>query len=378
MVFSYWIAHNAVGQLPPSYDLLLLALPLGTLMGVLNPFLFSTAERAIVRWMIQVEHDSDFGWNGPLAIARDRIVRRWYYPVCAVGVAGAVVILTYAEPHVRPYSPLPLPGDWALAIKYIVLSFAGFSALSDLHVVIRWLVAVRRRCQGTELKWTPFPPPRYPSLGEAYRISFMVAFSFSLGALWVPLLFVVNKNLEPVGRTLVWVFIALLTVGGLLAFTVPFASIVFALRRSKQRYRDSIDAPIGRVLESFTHPPDETLRTTRRACPKAVAGPGTRSRRLALCPSAVRLAAPFSTIAVPVASLAVSFSGRPGLPAASTAAGAAAGTGLPGYARCEPGQPRLWCLPPAGRGLDVVGVGGRHLALPAGLAGFVPARREAA
>ena len=56
VVFSY-IAHNAVGQLPPSYDLLLLALPLGTLMGVLNPFLSSTAERASPRWMKQVEHD---------------------------------------------------------------------------------------------------------------------------------------------------------------------------------------------------------------------------------------------------------------------------------------------------------------------------------
>jgi hypothetical protein len=258
VIWSYWVFYNWTHALPPSYELLRIALPLGGLMVALNSVLFSSAERAIARWMVQIETDKAFGWNAPRAKAKVRAVNRWYYPFCIIGVTAAVVIITLAKPHISPYASLPGPDPWSLVALYFVGALAGFSSISDLHLVVRWLVAVHAAVTRTELNWKPFPPPRYPSLSEAYRISLMIACYFSLGALWIPLLFAIKADLNPAGSSLVWVFIALLTVGGLLAFTVPFASIIAALLRSKRRYRDAIDTPIGKALDMFTkHSPDE-------------------------------------------------------------------------------------------------------------------------
>jgi hypothetical protein len=258
VIWSYWVFYNWTHALPPSYEPLRIALPLGGLMGALNPVLFSSAERALVRWMSQLETDKAFGWNAARARAKVKAVNRWYYPFCLMGVAAAVVIVTFAEPHITPYASLPVPDPWTLVALYFVASLAGFSAISDLHLVVRWLVAVNAAVTRTDLNWKPFPPPRYPSLTEAYRISLMIAFYFSLGALWIPLLFIIKTDLGPIGSGLVWVFIALLTIGGLLAFTAPFVSIIAALLRSKRRYRDAIDAPIGKALDMFTkQSPDE-------------------------------------------------------------------------------------------------------------------------
>jgi hypothetical protein len=203
--------------------------------------------------MAALEADAAFGWNVALVRRRQRQVNWFYYPTGLLGAVGAVIILADVRESLQ--RTVPVLGGVAGAVEFAVIAHAGFAAMSGLHGVFRWIVVVRAAVAGPELKWRPFPPPRYASLTMCYRISLILGFSFSLGALFVPTLFVISHNMPPLGRGLVWAFIVLLLTGGVLMFVVPTATLVSALAVAKRRYLDSFESPLGNLLDELAKRP---------------------------------------------------------------------------------------------------------------------------
>jgi hypothetical protein len=162
-----------------------------------------------------------------------------YYPNALLGAAAAVTALLFAFPAVRDV--IPVPAGWGTAVQLFVFGQAGFTAIGGLHGVIRWIVVTRAAVSGTTLRWHPFRAPRHHSLARSYQLSLLLVVFFSSGAFFVPALLAVVGRLEPIARTVVWGFIVLLLIGGILIFVVPMATLLTALAGGKRQYVSKVE-----------------------------------------------------------------------------------------------------------------------------------------
>ncbi|HKE63813.1 MAG TPA: hypothetical protein VKB59_04075 [Micromonosporaceae bacterium] len=305
-LFVYWIVHDYRVDLGARYQAMRVALPLAAAWIVVCPPLFFFLERTLAGWIDAMRRDVGFGWRPDRVDKRQRAFNWLFYPVGAAGAAGAIALLKFAGPSIGRVAPAP--GGWGVTIEYVIIAQLGFTALAGLHTVLRWIVVVTAAVSGSQLKWRPSPHPHNMPLSRGFQISVKGALAFSLGALFVPTLFVIKEGMDAAGRTIVWTFVVLLTAGGLLVLIAPVAALVAALARGRRAYLESLDAPLGKLIDELSVTKDlgqgevgELTETITR-----VLGLRNAIAAARLVPVGITAGRLLSTLVIPGASLALS------------------------------------------------------------------------
>src|SRR5262245_21099466 len=249
-LFVYWIVHDYRVDLGTRYQAMRIALPLAAAWIVACPPLFFFLERTLANWIEAMRGDAGFGWRPDRVDARQRMFNWLFYPVGAAGAAGAIALLKFAGPSIGRVAPVP--SGWGTVVEYVIIAQLGFTALAGLHTVLRWIVVVQASVSGSQLKWRPAPRPHDMPLSRGFQISVKGALAFSLGALFVPTLFVIKEGMDTTGRAIVWAFVVLLTAGGSLVLVAPVAALVAALARGRRGYLASLDAPLSDLIDELS------------------------------------------------------------------------------------------------------------------------------
>jgi hypothetical protein len=249
VLFLNFIIINNSTTLPTQYAELRLALPLAAVWVVASPLLMYSGERAGARWVASLAADADFGWNVERVRAWKRRIDRFYYPTALIGAAAAVAALALALPNIRDV--LPVPAVWGTAVQYFVFAQAGFTAMGGLHGVVRWIVVTRAAVSGTTLRWHPFRMPEHGSLARSYQLSLLLGIGFSSGAFFVPALLAVIPSLDIAAQYVLWGFIILLLMGGVLIFVVPMVTLVTALSKGKNLFLANLETPLSQLLDEI-------------------------------------------------------------------------------------------------------------------------------
>lgn len=252
-LFSYWIVVDTSTPLPEQYRSIRIAIPLAAVWVVSAPLLMFVGEKVGAHWVGLLSADADFGWNADKARRWQERINRLYYPTALSGAVGAVIILAFAGPALDRVAPVPK--GWGTAVKFVVMAQAGFTAMSGLHGVFRWVAVTRAATAGIALKWHPFRPSHHRSLAKAYQVSLMLGIFFSTGAFFVPALLAIANGLNPFARLVLWTFIVLLLFGGVVMFVAPMISLIYALSRGKRQFLAKLESPLGNLIDEFIQRP---------------------------------------------------------------------------------------------------------------------------
>jgi hypothetical protein len=248
VVLTYWIVQLQLHPPAAEHGALRLALPIASIWVMGSPLLLYFGERGVSRWMATIAADADFGWNIERVRLWKRRVDRTYLPTALFGGLAAGTLEYLTLPTMR--GVIPIPTSWGTIFLYYVFVQAGVVVLSGVSGVIQWVALTYAAVSGTTLRWNPFRPPAHDSVTRSYQLSLLFGLAFSCGALFLPTFLAVAGGVVPVGRVLIWGFVGLLLVGGLLIFTVPILNLSRALSRGKRRLVSSLSAPLAAAVHT--------------------------------------------------------------------------------------------------------------------------------
>lgn len=250
---AFWAWFLLQGRLDISdgYGSLVIAMPITSLWITLGPLLMQQGEFGLEK-LISAFNGPDVSdhWDTE-AIQRTlkRFDRCYYWTTLPIAGAAVASVLIGGETIA---SIVRIDGFAAVLAGIIVIFSVGFTSASGIWGCAKALLTVRAATRATSADWRPFrAQSQQPECMQAlYEFCWSTAFIFSAGSVSLPTLFVAQSQLPPASRMIVFAFIGVLALGGLVLFTVPIVWLRQLGDLQKDRILDSLAVPIERSLES--------------------------------------------------------------------------------------------------------------------------------
>ncbi|WP_327358009.1 hypothetical protein [Streptomyces sp. NBC_01304] len=249
-LFWFWFLTDVRHEIPEKLSDLHIAMPLAALWITLAPLLMQQSEY-MERDIIEA-----FNREGPInGWAMADIQRklhsadRLYYKLVTPLAISAPVALALSLPSLR--SVISVDSTWKYVAGVVVIFQVGFTSATGLWGVIKAMMAVPLAVRTVRLRWSAFRSSISPLADLTYSSLQKFGVMFSLGALFVPALYVVRIELNPVAQVVVFTFSAFLLFGGLCFFAVPAIFFSRMMERHKLEVLDRLAPPIESILEKL-------------------------------------------------------------------------------------------------------------------------------
>lgn len=255
--FIFYVRPN----IPHGYESLHWALPVSSLWITFAPPLMQQGEFNLERLIRAFNKDGPgAGWNfGDIQKAISTSDRAYYWFTVPMALGSALAIWL-AYPTLSSVIPL---NSFTKATGVFDLLAIGFVSGSGLWGVLMAVSIVRGATMRPAVTWRPFRSQRPAGVAELYRFVWSVAVIFSVGSVFLPLIFGLRPRITGVAAAIVFVSVCLLFIGGLLLYTVPVLMLYRMAERQQAHTLESFSPLIESAISAsgtlMADPPERVL-----------------------------------------------------------------------------------------------------------------------
>ncbi|MDG4767360.1 hypothetical protein O7632_25190 [Solwaraspora sp. WMMD406] len=252
-LFWWWYATAVVDHLGTRPSTLHWAIPTAALWVTLSPILMQQGEFVLERLLADFSrHGRYAGWDLTAMQRRlDRWDRAYFWTVLPVGLAPSLALAVSFEP-LTALIPVHTTGQRISGL--VVIGAVGICSASGIWGITKVIALIDAACGTAGLRWSAFRADRAWGIRELYGFAWLEGLIFSCGALFVPAMLGILPQLRPVSLVIVWLFLLLLSLGGLAVFSIPAWRLYRLSRESQERALDQLAPAIEDAALAVTAP----------------------------------------------------------------------------------------------------------------------------
>lgn len=253
IVFWAWFLTAARHSMSHAYRGLEYAMPVSALWITFGPLLMQQWEynlEKLSRVLIDARTE-DLWAVGAMRRAAER-TDRGYLPFVLPMTIAAPVALWLAYPSYQ--ADLSIRGPVAKAGGLAVILFVGFVNANGMWGAYKSLQVVRAVTSSARPNWYPHRASQPPGMRELAGFSWVTAFMFSAGAVFLPSLIIVQARLPLAPRLIVLLFVVILFAGGFALFTVVFNRLGRLARAQQGNAIDRVAEAVERIESALRQP----------------------------------------------------------------------------------------------------------------------------
>ena len=222
---------------------------LASIWMLLSPLLQAQAERRICSILVVLrESDERDGWKiEPLINSLIR-ANRYYWPISGGFAMIFPAGFSVAQPFMHNTLGLEPLSTMMFALGIFVMTATGFASGNGLWGVVKVILMFAGIRATSDTAWYPIRVDQVDGHEELSKFALRTAWSFTMGALFAPIVFLAFRDGQGITRVLAVIGLIVLVFGAAALFVIPIYFLRVLGERTRKHQLDLVANGIERLL----------------------------------------------------------------------------------------------------------------------------------